>query len=555
VKSSIVLLVVASACGGSVAKGVRPDDPTYARAVGEKCVTGDGSPQPLVVDWRADARADLEVAMKRGVAVVAYDCKSLRVLPDCTVDGSYGFAGVSYKEQKLHLQNTDEIKANLPAGVIAASFDAQTKRDAALDVQLAIAGKQLATVSDATMGKLRGRCTGATHFVRAVTVGAFSLDTSTSATVDASAKLVASASTNGTSAKTWHQQDGDRAACASAVPGAVAPPAGCSSPLRLDLAAFEPEPTTVDVAPNVAASVAPGGACPRGLVWAGGACAVPNQTTAHKCKSGDVEDCRAQCERGDALSCTDLGFEYLLGRRVPLDYRRALALFRQACDGSEPYGCNDVGALLISGMAGQRDEVRAVQLFSSVCDQEPKLCSNLAVSYRDGLGLVQHPARATELFSRACLGGDASSCHDVAIAYDKGIGVPKDVPRAAELDLQSCRGGFAFGCAVAGTRYLYGQGVPISETTAVQFFKRACAAKDQYGCGLVGLMMWDGQGGLAADPANARRTMEQACNSGSSHICAILAITLRGKGDTRDARYYEQRACEGGVGDHCKPGQ
>jgi hypothetical protein len=41
-------------------------------------VCGDGNPQPLVVAWKAEARTDLEVSMRRGVAVVASDCKALR---------------------------------------------------------------------------------------------------------------------------------------------------------------------------------------------------------------------------------------------------------------------------------------------------------------------------------------------------------------------------------------------------------------------------------------------------------------------------------------------
>src|SRR5262245_25736952 len=78
------------ACAGPAARRLRPGDLTYADAVGEACASG-GDPQPLIVDLRADARADLEVAMRRGVAAVVYDCKRLRVLPDCTIAGRYDF--------------------------------------------------------------------------------------------------------------------------------------------------------------------------------------------------------------------------------------------------------------------------------------------------------------------------------------------------------------------------------------------------------------------------------------------------------------------------------
>ena len=72
--------------------------------------------------------------MRRGVVVVAYDCDRLRVLPDCTAEGGYGFVAVTPKTQLLKLANKDEIQANLPAGVLAAN--ASVQRGAALDVNL-----------------------------------------------------------------------------------------------------------------------------------------------------------------------------------------------------------------------------------------------------------------------------------------------------------------------------------------------------------------------------------------------------------------------------------
>src|SRR5687767_1785670 len=110
-----VAVGVSVSCG-PVAREARPGDPTVAGAMGERCAKG-GDPQPLVVDLRADERADLEVAMRHGVAVVAYDCEHLRVVPHCTLDGRYDYIGVTPKEQELELADNDEIKANLPAGV------------------------------------------------------------------------------------------------------------------------------------------------------------------------------------------------------------------------------------------------------------------------------------------------------------------------------------------------------------------------------------------------------------------------------------------------------
>lgn len=558
--ATLVATVAAASCGGPAAQKMRPADPTYAQATGQRCVTGDGNPQPLVVDWQAETRTDLEVSMRRGVAVVAYDCKALRVLPDCTLDGNYNFIGVSYKEQKLQLKTVGEIKANLPAGIIAASASAELQQGASLEVELSIVGKQMSSVNDGNAGQLRGRCEGATHFVRAVTTGAFTLDTKTNAAVDTKLAVAgAGASTKGSSDKQWHQKDGDRAACQSAAATASTPPANCTTPLRLDLVAIA-APAATPAMTTASASTDAGGArqsssaaCPRGLVWSAGVCAEPRNDRAHRCKKDDAEDCRRQCDLGDAGSCSDLGFMHLVGRHVQLDRQRATQLFERACEGRDLHGCNNVGAMIIVGDAVPHAEVRrALSLFEMVCAEDPSLCSNLAVVNRDGRHTPQRPQRAAELFSRACLGGDASSCHDLGLAYDKGTGVNRDVPRAAELQGVSCQRGFMHACAVMGMRYLYGNGVRQDETYAVRYFQHACTNKNQLGCGLLGLLTMDGQGGLRRDPQGGQRMMEQACNSGSNDSCAILGAALKAKGDRAGARRWFDRACEYGMKEHCR---
>jgi TPR repeat protein len=550
-------IVASGSCGAPTAQKLRPDDPNYAAASGQRCIDGDGNPQPLIVDWKAESRADLEVTMRRGVAVVAYDCKALRVLPDCTLDGNYSFIGVSFKEQKLQLKTTGEIKANLPSGIIALSASAELKQGAALDVALSIVGKQTSSILNGTTQQLKGRCQGATHFVRAVTTGAFTLDTNTNANVDAQAAVYgAGASTKGNSEKQWHQKDGDPAACRTADPSATAAPAGCGAPLRLDLVAIAAPANTMVAAQTNAdggARQSSYGACPTGLVWSGNVCSEPRTDRAHRCKKDNADDCKRQCELGDAGSCSDLGFMHLVGRYVPLDRSRAMQLFEKACEGADPWGCNNVGAMLIVRDALPIAEARrALSLLETTCASEPSLCNNLAVANRDGRHTRQNKPRATELFSRSCLGGDAAACHDLALAYDDGIGVNRDVPRAAELQGHSCNRGFMHACAAMGTRYLYGTGVPKNEEYAVRYFRHACDGKNQLGCGLLGLMMMGGEGGLRRDPQGGKNLMEQACNSGSNDSCAILGAALKSQGDLVGARQWFDRACEKGMKEHCR---
>src|SRR5262245_8742650 len=91
-------LAVLSGCpSGKAAKVVQPKPPTVGSVDPsskppsiEACKT----PQRhdlMVVDWTPELRSDLEVAMKEGIALVSYDCKSLHLATSCSLEGSYGY--------------------------------------------------------------------------------------------------------------------------------------------------------------------------------------------------------------------------------------------------------------------------------------------------------------------------------------------------------------------------------------------------------------------------------------------------------------------------------
>src|SRR5262245_59473971 len=88
--------VAANGCGGKVT-GIRPAPPTYAEATGAVCTPGAAS-APFIVDLPPDQRGDVESAMKHGTVVVAYDCKTLKVLNDCRIGGEYMYESLTTRE-------------------------------------------------------------------------------------------------------------------------------------------------------------------------------------------------------------------------------------------------------------------------------------------------------------------------------------------------------------------------------------------------------------------------------------------------------------------------
>ena len=111
--------------------------------------------------------------MHDGLSVVAYDCNTIRPLPRCRAEGSYGFVGTTTKEQVIQLDNSDELKANLPfsGAALNAKLGGDMARGATLDIALVMVGKRVASRRLITTSDLQGDCAGATHFVQSATVG------------------------------------------------------------------------------------------------------------------------------------------------------------------------------------------------------------------------------------------------------------------------------------------------------------------------------------------------------------------------------------------------
>lgn len=471
----LALVVAFAGCGGASKQAATPgEDGGECRAVGDTA-------EPMVVDLGPDRRVDLEVAMKDGIVVVAYDCKQLRVLPDCHVRGSYGFVGTTEKEQVVTLEGEGEIRANLPfSGRKLAS-------SGALDVTLATVGKRRTTWTTVRSEDLEGSCAGATHFVRGAVVGAFVLK----------------------SEKGVVDRDGELAACRKATADARDAPAQCAALLRLDLVAIG----AAKVPDEILA------ACPEGLVMARGKCTKPTAGTTHVCAYGDQADCAAQCDGGDASSCSYLGMMHWSGNGAPKDAARAVSAFRKGCDGGVPAACSNLGAAYQKGLGVARDDEKAFELFKRACDAgNPAGCGNLGVAYHNALGVPRDDDKAFELLRVGCEGGRAASCFDEALFFAKGWGMPRDPQKAAELYQRACDGGDGKGCSNLGVQYDEGKDVTKDPKRAFRLYQRACELGEPVGCYNVGEAYELGKG-VSRDVGKARTLYRRACDEGVPEGC------------------------------------
>lgn len=278
----------------------------------------EGYQEPLVVDWRPEQRADLEVMMRNNVAVVGFDGRKVRLLKNCSIDDTYAYVGVNRKEELVRFETSHEIQANLPLAAVAfgVSLEGEVQAGRTLDLGLVIVGKRTTVRAQALRADLRGDCAGASHFVRAATVGAFALKTGKRGSV----RTVASLFGAGVAAKTqssrdFSTRDGEMSSCLATDLTAENPPARCSALLRVELLPILDERQKTDEKGVATPS------CPPGMVWNGGKCATAARTPRHTCKPKDLPDCTEQCGRGDGKSCDSAAWFYHLGKGVPMDIK------------------------------------------------------------------------------------------------------------------------------------------------------------------------------------------------------------------------------------------
>lgn len=481
---ALSILALAGCPAGQAARTIQPEQPTMADAdPSMRNAGGDvascksaGRADLMVVDWTPDMRTDIEVAMKEGLALVKYDCKSVQLVPACSLAGEYGYIGTTRREKKIQMNNKDEVAANLPVGGLSwlSDLGGGFGRESTLLAQLVTVGKRSSAKKRAERGELDGGCDEATHFVRAATIGAFVVATGSKAELSASAKIMGKgASAGSTSATQIEAQDGEIDACQKSTTDGKTPPEQCGAVLRIEL---EPIGASAPQAAPELALVS----CPPGLVEADGACRKPDAP--HQCKPGDRAECEQQCKSGHGGSCATLAIMYRDGLGVTKDRAKAVTHAQQACDKDVSAGCRLVAAAKLEGKGSAKDASGAIALLDKTClAGDGMACVELGIAKLDDKKLA---ADAQYSFRRACYGGgEHEGCTWLGILYLDGKGGMSKSPKLGAKFLEKgCKEGSARGCAHLADLYKTGKGVAKDAARAKELYGKACNAGDDAAC-------------------------------------------------------------------------
>lgn len=214
-----------------------------------KCQVAASQSNPLVTEWPASEKAHLQSLASRHVVAVAYTGCELRIIPECNVPGTYDWHRTTLATDTLEIRNADELYAKLPIGAI--SLEGELARSGQLAVQTTVAG-QLRAESAGTLPASEA-CRSATHFVSAISVGAFKLlSGAQSATAGGAGIGGVGAGARHEGGKQVLRTAGDPDACGKEAD--AGPNVECASPIQLFL-------TRIDSDSQAGESVA--GAIPR----------------------------------------------------------------------------------------------------------------------------------------------------------------------------------------------------------------------------------------------------------------------------------------------------
>jgi hypothetical protein len=175
--------------------------------------------------------------MRRGIAVVRYDCSSLKLLNGCSADGTYSFSPVSMKTEVQHFGSKQDLLAHL-GGHLVYELDGSLFRNRTLDVAMISEGAKQTNAWHLDRSALRGGgdCDGATHFIQGALVGAFAIGLETQGEARSASSIF---SGSGQDNAVSRYRDGQHDKCEQLPDDAKAPSPACDALIRLQLVAIE----------------------------------------------------------------------------------------------------------------------------------------------------------------------------------------------------------------------------------------------------------------------------------------------------------------------------
>jgi hypothetical protein len=196
-----------------------------------KCRISASHESPLVTEWPASEKAHLETLLSSQAVAVQYSGCELKIIDGCKLPGTYTWLRTTLSTDTVQIADADELYAKLPLGAV--SLEGELERTGRLAIRTTVAGQLRLAEQPKELPK-DGSCSGVTHVVSALSVGAFSL-LSGGAVHGSGGVAVAGVGAGGSARReeTVLREAGNPTLCGDATD--EAPHGQCSSPIQLFL--------------------------------------------------------------------------------------------------------------------------------------------------------------------------------------------------------------------------------------------------------------------------------------------------------------------------------
>jgi len=263
------------------------------------------APAPMLVEWPAPERSNLEALLHRGAVAVSYSQGGMRVLSGCALKGVYVWHRAQ-KSQHFEIGSPADLQARLPDLI---TLRGQLTAGGNLAVQIETAGQVALQALQPKDIPQDGECGQATHVIGTVTLGAFSI--TRKGTISVRGQLSADGLSVGGAAIQGDQLlsgAGDLKACGQTTD--QGPNAACSSPLQAFLVEIPGRAALAQqVPPQLAQPGAPMGAQPGAPVAVPQGGAVAGQPMAATEQQGPPGTVRLDIVSTDARVKWDVIFD------------------------------------------------------------------------------------------------------------------------------------------------------------------------------------------------------------------------------------------------------
>ena len=120
-----------------------------------------------------------------------------------------------------------------------------------------------------------------------------------------------------------------------------------------------------------------------------------------------IQNYQKAAEMGLTQAMQKLASLYIAGAGVPHNPDLGMAWLEKAAGAGMPQAMNELGVIHLSGLLGQKkDEKKALSMFIRAADTgNLEAMKNIAVMYKDGLGVTADPAKAYSWYLIARRGG------------------------------------------------------------------------------------------------------------------------------------------------------